>query len=86
MAPKSKDKDLRQQILEQLVEVAPDVDPEAVDPEKNFRDQFEIDSVDFLNLVLGLEKRLGVRIPEYDYPKLSSLKGAMAYLKEKAAA
>ncbi len=80
------EQDLKRHVLDQLAAVAPEVDPDAVDPETNFRDQFDIDSVDFLNLVLGLEKRLGVRIPEYDYPKLSSLDGAVAYLREKTPA
>lgn len=71
---------LRELVLEVLGEVAPDADLRQLDAEISFRDQFELDSVDFLNLVLRLEKRLGVRIPEVDYPKLSSLNGAVAYL------
>lgn len=67
-------------ILDTLTAVAPDVDPGALDPEVSFRDQFEIDSVDFLNFVLQLEKVLGIRIPEIDYPKLSGLNGCLAYL------
>jgi acyl carrier protein len=56
------------------------VDPSALDPDLAFRDQFEIDSVDFLNFVIGLEKQLGRRIPEADFPRLSSLKGCLDYL------
>jgi len=67
-------------ILETLVAVAPDVDPGTLDPDVAFRDQFEIDSVDFLNFVMALEKKLGRRIPETDFPKLSSLKGSLDYL------
>lgn len=71
---------LYQQVLDSLVKVAPDVDRNALDPDINFRDQFEIDSVDFLGLVLDLEKKLGFKIPEIDYPKLSSMGGCIAYL------
>ncbi len=71
---------LRRQITESLIKAAPDIDQNALDPDINFRDQFEVDSVDFLNFVLDLEKRLGIRIPEIDYPKLSSMKGCFAYL------
>ena len=67
-------------ILDTLTGIAPDVDPGALDPDVAFRDQFEIDSVDFLNFVIGLEKKLGRRIPETDFPKLSSLKGCLDYL------
>ena len=71
---------LSQQIIDSLTKVAPDIDRNALDPEINFRDQFEVDSVDFLGFVLDLEKRLGIKIPEVDYPKLSSMKGCLAYL------
>ncbi len=71
---------LAQLILDTLTAVAPDVDPGALVSDVVFRDQFEIDSVDFLNFVLALEKRLDRRIPETDFPKLSSLKGCLEYL------
>jgi len=71
---------LRQHIIDALTKVAPDVDPPKLDPDINFRDQFEVDSVDFLGFVLSLEKRLGTKIPEVDYPKLSSMRGCIAYL------
>lgn len=68
------------QVVNALLEIAPEADIRTLDPAASFRDQFEIDSVDFLNLVLALEKKLGTRIPEIDYPKLSSLSGCVAYL------
>ena len=71
---------LRQHIIDALTKVAPEVDPGTLDPDSNFRDQFEVDSVDFLSFVLDLEKQLGIKIPEVDYPKLSSMKGCIAYL------
>ncbi|MBA1147541.1 acyl carrier protein [Ectothiorhodospiraceae bacterium WFHF3C12] len=63
-----------------LEEVAPDVDVSSLDPHRNLRDQVELDSVDFLNFVTALERRLDLRIPEGDYPKLSSLEGCRRYL------
>jgi acyl carrier protein len=77
---------LRKLVLECLVEVAPEAEPQALDPARAFRDQLEIDSLDFLNFVLGLERRLGVRIPESDYPRLASLAGCLAYLAAQAGA
>jgi acyl carrier protein len=71
---------LRKRVIDTLVEVAPDVDPRDLDPEVSFRDQYEIDSVDFLNFVLQLEESLGVQVPEVDYPKLASLQGCLGYL------
>lgn len=63
-----------------LEEVAPDADVENIDAARNLRDQVELDSVDFLNFVMALERRLDMRIPEVDYPKLSSLDGCRRYL------
>jgi len=71
---------LRQQIIETLLDIAPDIEIANLDPAVSFHDQFEIDSVDFLNFVLALEKKLGIKISEINYPKLSSLKGCISYL------
>ena len=72
--------DLRASILAALKQVAPDADLAALDPARNFRDQIEIDSIDYLNFVLALERRLGIHVPELHYPRLSSLDGCVAYL------
>lgn len=74
--------ELRRVVLEALADVAPDADVTALAPDLNFRDQIEMDSVDYLNLMLELERRLGIEIPESDYPKLSSLGGCLDYLGE----
>jgi acyl carrier protein len=63
-----------------LAEIAPDARLDGLDPKVSFHDQMEIDSVDFMNLMLALERELGVRIPEGDYPKLSTLDGCVRYL------
>ncbi len=67
-------------IFEALAAVASEADLGTLDPERPFRDQTEIDSVDFLNFVLGLEKRLKISIPDPEYPQLSTLAGCRAYL------
>jgi acyl carrier protein len=74
------EKTLSDLVLDSLTKAAPDIDRNLLDPGMNFRDQFEIDSVDFLGFVLDLEKRLKIRIPEVDYPKMSSMNGCLAYL------
>ncbi|MBN2808394.1 MAG: acyl carrier protein [Deltaproteobacteria bacterium] len=73
-------KKLEEEILAALIEVAPEIDTAGLVPEKNFRDQYPLDSIDFLHFILQLEKRLACKIRESDYPKLSSLKGAVNYL------
>lgn len=71
---------LRKRVIDTLVEVAPDVEPRDLDPDIPFRDQVEIDSVDFLNFVLQLEEGFEIQVPEVDYPKLANLKGCLDYL------
>jgi acyl carrier protein len=74
------EQELAAEIMDALLSVAPEVDPATVDSGVAFRDQFDMDSVDFLNFVLTLEQKAGVKIPEADYPKLSTLQGCIAYL------
>jgi acyl carrier protein len=66
--------------VEVLTRVAPDVTPGTLDPAINLRDQFDFDSMDFLNFALELGKEFAIEIPEIDYPKLSSLAGCTAYI------
>jgi acyl carrier protein len=77
---------LKAVILETLSEVAPEIDIAAVDPKTELREQFDLDSMDMLNFVIGLHERLGIDIPEADYPELATLDGAIRYLQSHAAA
>lgn len=75
--------EIRQIVREALSNVAPEVDMDAIDPAKNLRDQMDIDSVDFLNFVIGLHKELGIEIPDADVPKLGTLNGCVTYLQSR---
>ena len=72
--------DIKAAIIEELENIAPDIDASEADSNADLREEFDIDSMDFLNLVTALHERLGIDIPEVDYPKLSSIDGAVAYL------
>lgn len=72
--------DLRATVFSVLAEIAPEADAASVDPTENLREQLDLDSMDFLNFVIGLHKRLGVEIPESDYSRLASIDGAITYL------
>ena len=74
---------LRREVLEALRMVAPETDTDALDPARSFRDQLGIDSIDYLNFIVGLEDRVGVRIAEADYPQLSTLEGCLTYLRDR---
>ena len=78
--------DLKTVVLEALCEVAPEIDTAAVDPKTALREQFDLDSMDMLNFVIGLHERLGIDIPEADYPELDTLDGAIRYLERHRAA
>lgn len=75
--------EIRQIVREALSNVAPEVDLDAIDPAKNLRDQIDIDSVDFLNFVIGLHKELGIEIPDADVAKLGTLNDGVAYLQSR---
>jgi acyl carrier protein len=72
--------EIRDVIFESLSEIAPEADPTTIDPEESLRDELDIDSMDFLNFVTALHERLGVSVPETDYPKVDSISGAVSYL------
>ena len=74
------DGDVRAVIIEELGNIAPEADLAALDPKADMREALDIDSMDILNLVTAIHKRLGVNIPELDYPKLVTLAGAVAYV------
>lgn len=75
------DAELTDLVARSLYAVSPDIEGEPIDPDTPFRSQFEIDSMDFLNFVIGLHKATGVEILERDYPNLQTLSGAVAFLR-----
>ncbi len=76
---------LRQQIFEALAEIAPEADPAALRGAVPLRDQLDLDSMDFLNLLIAVHQRTGVDIPEADYGKLATLDQLVAYLEARQA-
>ncbi len=67
-------------ILDILSDIAPDEDLSGLDANVPFRDQIELDSMDFLDIVMELRKRYRVQIPEEDYPALASMASSVEYL------
>jgi acyl carrier protein len=72
--------EIRTAALEALIRVAPDLAGETIPPDADLRDTLDLDSMDILNWVTALHRRLGVDIPEQDYPKLRSLDAVTEYL------
>ncbi len=69
--------EIKSTVLRILGEIAPEADVTMLKPDVSFRDQLDIDSMDFLNFVIGLHKTLRIEIPEEDYPKLATLNGCV---------
>jgi acyl carrier protein len=63
-----------------LTSVAPEIDLQSLAPDRAFRQEFDLDSMDVLNFVIALHGRLGVDVPESDYVELASLNSAVDYL------
>ena len=72
-------------ILDIISSIAPDEDVTDIKPDVRLRDQLDLDSMDFLDIVMELRKRYGVEVPEEDYPKLASLDSCVEYLGPKLA-
>jgi acyl carrier protein len=76
--------DFRAVFLEELTRVAPDIEPSDVGDDDHIQDDLDLDSMDVLNLVSALHERLGIDIPEKDYPSIATLARAAEYLASRA--
>ncbi len=81
MAPE----EIRQAIIDILADIAPDEDLSDLDDSVAFREQLELDSMDFLDIVMELRKRYRVQVPEEDYGQLASMDSTVTYLTPKMA-
>lgn len=77
--------EIRTAVLDAIGEVAPDADLAGLEPGADLRDELEIDSMDALNIAIGIHERTGVEIPDTDYPRLATLDALVAYVSERAA-
>ena len=73
----------KQAVLAIIADIAPDEDLSAVKPDVRLRDQLQLDSMDFLDIVMELRKRHSIEVPEKDYPQLASLDSCAEYLAPK---
>lgn len=74
--------EIRAHIASALAEVAPEAELARVDPRGPLRAQLDLDSIDFLRLIQGLHRRLGIEIPESDYARMTTLDALARYLEE----
>ncbi len=74
------DTEIRALAADVLAGIAPEADLSSVGDHEDLREALDLDSMDFLNFIIGLSQRSGRSIPEADYPRLYSLRGLLAYL------
>ena len=67
-------------VLDIIADIAPDEDLSNVKSDVRLRDQLQLDSMDFLDIVMELRKRHSIEVPEADYQQLASLDSCAAYL------
>lgn len=75
-----KDEQIKTVVFRLLTKIAPDVDPETLQLNDNIREVLGIDSFDFLQFIIGLDEELGLKTPEADYGKITTLKALIAYI------
>ena len=77
------DEDIKKIIFSELTTIAPEADPAALALTANVRETLDIDSYDFLQFLIALDKKLGVEVPEKDYANFTTLDGMVRYLAER---
>ncbi|MGD0289237.1 MAG: acyl carrier protein [Candidatus Binataceae bacterium] len=70
-------------VVQQLRQIAPEIDVSQIDFAIDLREQVDFDSMDILNLVVAIHEATGVEIPEADYPQMVSLDGCIRYLRSR---
>jgi acyl carrier protein len=74
---------VKQIVVDIIAEIAPDEDTSNIKPEIKLREQLDLDSMDFLDIVMELRKQHNIEVPEADYPQLASLESCATYLTPK---
>jgi acyl carrier protein len=73
------DAEIRDAVLRALRAIAPEVDPATLAPNLALREQVDLDSMDFLRVLVELQRTLGVEVPETDYARLVALDDWVRY-------
>ena len=72
--------EVRQAIIDILGDIAPDQDMSSLKDDISLREQMDLDSMDFLDIVMELRKRFNIEVPESDYQELVSMASCIHYL------
>ncbi len=72
--------EIKDLVIEIIADIDEDADFDSLDADQPLRDQLDLDSMDFLDIVMELRKRHKLQIPEEDYPELATLTSCANYL------
>lgn len=78
------EQEIRDAVMKSLHSVAPEIDLDEIDPAAPIGPQMDVDSIDFLNVLMGIHEKTGVDIPERDYPKVQTIDDTVAYIVARA--
>jgi len=70
-------------IIEEILNIAPDIEEDEIELNENIQRSLEIDSFDFLNMLVALKERIGVEVPEADYAKVDTVENMSGYFMER---
>lgn len=77
--------EIRQAVLQTIASIAPETDVQAIRADQPLRRQVDLDSMDWLNVIAGLQQRLSIEIPDADAGRLTTLDSIVAYLQARQA-
>ncbi len=66
-----------------IVDIAPDAEPADLEPDDDMRDELDLDSMDFLNIIIAVSNKAGVNIPESDYAQVLTLETMCGYVESR---
>jgi acyl carrier protein len=72
--------EIKQQLLQQLKGIAPDTEPDQLQPDDNIRQTLGIDSFDYLQFMVALDEQFGIQTPEEDYGKIQTMRELTEYV------
>ena len=75
--------EIKQTIIEQILEIVPDIEEDEIMPDENLQRSLEIDSFDFLRVLTALYEKLGVEVPEADYGKVDTFEHMTDYFAQR---
>jgi acyl carrier protein len=71
--------EIKSAIIKNILEIAPDVEADEIEPNENIQRSLEIDSFDFLKILTAMNEQVGVEVPESDYAKVATLDSMAEY-------